>query len=72
MFIRKETFEFLVKRSESQQQQIDRLSEMVGVIAKSVGQQLELDFGKDWNIEPTTDNYTNAGRQEACSADWSF
>jgi NTP pyrophosphatase (non-canonical NTP hydrolase) len=69
MFIRKATFEFLMKRSESQQQQIDELSGMVGIIAKSLGQQLELDFGKDWN---TGDRYINSGRQEAVSSDWSF
>ena len=70
MFIRKATFEFLMKRSESQQQQIDKLSEMVDMIA--AGEQLELDFGNDWNIEPAGDSHINAGRQEACSADWSF
>ena len=69
MFIRKATFEFLMKRSESQQQQIDELSGMVGIIAKSLGQQLELDFGKDWN---TGDSHINSGRQEAVSSDWSF
>ena len=72
MFIRKAAFEFLVKRSEIQQQQIDSLSEMVGRIAKSVGQQLELNFGKDWNIEPTADIHSNAGHQKAFSSDWSF
>ena len=72
MFIRKATFEFLAKRSESQQQQIYKIIEIVGSIAKSVGQQLELDFGKDWNIEPTADSHINSGRQEAFSSDWSF
>ena len=72
MFIRKATFDYLVRRSETQQQQIDKLSEMIGIIAKSVGQQLELDFGEDWKIQSTADNHIVAGCQEGSSSDWSF
>jgi hypothetical protein len=72
MFIRKAALEYLIQRSENQQQQIDRLSEMVGILAKSAGQQFELDFGQGWNIEPTDDNRINADQQEARLSNWSF
>ncbi|HEX2933451.1 MAG TPA: hypothetical protein VHV54_27225 [Candidatus Binatia bacterium] len=72
MFIRRAALEYLIQRSENQQQQIDRLSEMVGILAKSAGQQFALDFGKDWNIQSTGDNLINADQQEARSSDWSF
>ena len=72
MFIRKAALEYLIQRSENQQQQIDRLSEMVGILAKSTGQQFELDFGQGWNIQPTGDNRINADQQEPRSSDWSF
>jgi hypothetical protein len=68
MFIRKAAFEYLLKRSESQQEQIDKLSEMVGVLVKSVGQQYELDFGKDWHIQATSADHVDDGPQSG----WSF
>ena len=72
MFIRKAALEYLIQRSENQQQQIDRLSEMVGILAKSTGQQFELDFRQGWNRQPTADNRINLDQQEARSSDWSF
>ena len=67
MFIRKSAFENLVKRCESQQQQIEKLSEMVARLAKSQGPQFEFNVEKDWNLSryPSNDQHINA-------LDWSF
>jgi len=47
MFIRKSAFDNLVKRCESQQQQIGNLSEMLGILAQSLGQKFEFN---GWRI----------------------
>jgi len=68
MFIRKSAFENLVRRCESQQQQIEKLSEMVSMLAKSLGPQCEVNFEKDWKL-------TSPGcdlDQEPLLPDWSF
>ena len=67
MFVRKSTFEHLVKRCESQQQQIEKLNEMVGILAQSLGSELEFNVKKDWNLSryPNNEQHMNA-------LDWSF
>jgi len=75
MFIRKFAFENLVKRCESQQQQIENLNEMLGILAQSLGQQFEFNVGKGWNlssIRPGHNQFIDARRQDALSSDWSF
>jgi hypothetical protein len=49
-FIRKSAFENLVKRCESQQQQVENLNEMLGILAQSLGQQFEFNLGRGWNL----------------------
>lgn len=73
MFIRKSAFENLVKRCESQQQQIERLSEMVGMLAKSLGPQFEVNCDKDWKLSSFDRGQNiNACSQEPLLPDWSF
>jgi hypothetical protein len=75
MFIRKSAFENLVKRCESQQQQIENLNEMLGILAQSLGQQFEFNVGRGWNlssIRPGYEQFIETRRQEGLSSDWSF
>ena len=73
MFIRKSAFENLVKRCESQQQQIEKLSEMVGMLAKSLGPQFEVNCEKDLKLSSFGRvQHSNACRQEPLLPDWSF
>ena len=75
MFVRKSAFENLVKRCESQQQQIEKLNEMVDMLAKSLGQQFDFNVQEDWNLSIHTggDRHIDAhDRQDAHSPDWSF
>jgi len=75
MFIRKSAFDNLVKRCESQQQQIENLSEMLGILAQSLGQQFEFNVGEGWNltgIRPNHNQFVEARRQKARSSDSSF
>lgn len=73
MFIRKSVFENLVKRCDTQQQQIEKLSEMVGTWAdaKLLTPQFDVDFEKDWKL--SSSGYDeNACREEPLLPDWSF
>ena len=73
MFIRKSAFENVVKRCESQLQQIEKLSEMVGMLAKSLGPQFEVNFEKDWKLRSFGPvQHINACKQEPLLPDWSF
>jgi len=73
MFIRRYAFENLVKRCERQQQEIEKLSEMVGILAKSRKTQFEVNFEKDWKVsDPGRDEHINACCQEPLLPDWSF
>ena len=73
MFIRKSVFENLVKRCENQQQQIEKLSEMVGMFAQaeSFTPQFDVDFEKDWKLS-NSGRDESACRQDPLLPDWSF
>lgn len=52
MFIQKTAFEKLVKHVENQQQEIDKLHEMLGILTQSLGKQFEFVVGKGYKLSP--------------------
>jgi hypothetical protein len=52
MFVQKTTFEKLVKHVESQQQEIEKLQEMLGILAQSQGKQFEFVVGEGYKLSP--------------------
>jgi hypothetical protein len=70
MFIRKAEFEKLAKHVQSQQQEIEKLQEMLGILAQSLGQQFQFDVGKGWTlskIRPEHNQFIDDRRQRARS-----
>jgi hypothetical protein len=52
MFVRKTAFEKLVKHVQNQQQEIEKLQEMLGILAQSQGKQFEFVVGEGYTLSP--------------------
>jgi hypothetical protein len=68
MFVRKAEFEKLVKHVQSQQQEIEKLHEMLGILAQSQGQQFQFDVGEGWKlskIRPEHNQFIDDRRKRA-------
>ena len=50
MFVGKGEFEKLVKHVQNQQREIEKLDEMLGILAQSQGKQFQFDVGKGWTL----------------------
>jgi hypothetical protein len=75
MFIRKSPLENLLKRCESQQQEIDNLDEKLGILAQAVGHQFEFNVGKGRSltaIKPEHNQFIDARREKARASDVSI
>ena len=74
MFVQKTAFEKLVKHVQNQQQEIEKLQEMLGILAQSQGKQFEFVVGEGWKlakIRPEHNQFIDDKRQRAHSSDQS-
>jgi hypothetical protein len=72
MFVRKATFEKLLKQVETQRQEIESLSEKLGLLAEFHGQQFQFAIGEGWKlscIPPGLKDFIDAKRKAAHSPD---
>jgi hypothetical protein len=72
MFVQKTVFEKLAKHVQSQQQGIEKLQEMLGILAQTQGKQFEFDVGKVWkvtNIRPEHNQFIDDRRQRDRSSE---
>ena len=68
MLVRKTDFEKLVKQVQSQAHEIDKLHEMLGILAQSLGQQFQFNVGEGWklsNIRPEHNQFIDDRRKRA-------
>jgi hypothetical protein len=71
MFIRNAEFAKLVNHVQSQQQEIEKLQEMLGILAQSLGEQFEFKVGKGWTlskVRPEHNQFIDDRRQKARSS----
>jgi hypothetical protein len=52
MFVRKTAFEKLLKHVQRQQQEIEKLQEMLGILAQSQGKQFKFVVGEGYKLSP--------------------
>jgi predicted RNase H-like nuclease (RuvC/YqgF family) len=75
MFIRKATFEKLLKQLQNQEQEIENLNEKLGILAQFLGQQFEINVGEGWKlseIRPALNKFIDAKRKAAHLSDAQF
>jgi hypothetical protein len=75
MFIRRSVFEKLVKRCESQHQEIQSLQEKLGILAQKVGHQFQFSIGDGWELvpmKPEDDQFVEGRREQASAAEFSW
>ncbi len=72
MFVRRATFEKLLKQIQTQGQEIESLTEKLGLLAEFHGQQFQFDIGEGWRLSPVSPElkgFIDAKRKAAHSSD---